>query len=70
MLRFHIPNMACGGCAKSVTRALQGVDPHARIEINQDAREVRVDTKADEQTLLTVLTKAGYLAESRTAAVR
>ena len=26
MLRFYIPNMTCGGCAKSVTKALLSVD--------------------------------------------
>ena len=32
MLRFYIPNMTCGGCARSVTKALLCVDPQARIE--------------------------------------
>ena len=31
MHRFYIPNMTCGGCAKSVTKALLSVDPQARI---------------------------------------
>lgn len=35
MLRFYIPNMPCGGCAKSVTEALLGVDRQARIEADQ-----------------------------------
>lgn len=65
MLRFHIPNMACGGCAKSVTKALQSIDLKARIDIDQGAREVRVDTQADEQAVLTALLQAGYPAESR-----
>lgn len=32
MLRFYIPNMTCGGCASSVTKALLSVDPQAVIE--------------------------------------
>lgn len=32
MFSFHIPNMTCGGCAKTVTRILHGVDPQARVE--------------------------------------
>ena len=32
MYQFTIPNMACGGCAKSVTKALQGVDATAKVE--------------------------------------
>ena len=65
MLRFHVPNMACGGCAKSVTKALQSVDSQARIETEPSAREVRISTQADEQSLLAALKEAGYPAERR-----
>ena len=60
MLRFYIPNMTCGGCAKSVTQALLSVDPQARIETDTPEREVRVDSALDESAFLTVLTEAGY----------
>ena len=60
MLRFHIPNMTCGGCAKSVTNALLSVDPQARIEADPPAREVRVHSAEDERAFLAVLIEAGY----------
>ena len=60
MLRFQVPKMTCGGCAKSVTNALQSVDADARIETDPDTREVRVETKADEAALRAVLEEAGY----------
>lgn len=60
MHRFYIPNMTCGGCARSVTRALLSVDPQARIETDSPAREVRVDSATDESAFLTVLSEAGY----------
>lgn len=60
MLRFHIPNMTCGGCAKSVTKALLSVDPQARIQTDPPAREVRVDSVVDESAFLAVLKEAGY----------
>ena len=60
MHRFHIPNMTCGGCAKSVTKALLSVDPQARIETDPPAREVRVDSAMDESAFLVVLHEAGY----------
>ena len=65
MLRFHVPNMTCGGCAKSVTKALQSVDPQARIETNPPAREVRVDSALNKSAFLAVLSEAGYPAEQR-----
>lgn len=60
MLRFYIPNMTCGGCAKSVTKALLSVDPQARIETDPPAREVRVDSAADENAFRAALNEAGY----------
>ena len=65
MHRFHIPNMTCGGCAKSVTKALLSVDPQARIETDPPAREVRVDSAMDESAFLVVLHAAGYPDEQR-----
>lgn len=60
MLRFTIPNMTCGGCAKSVIRALLSIDPEARIETDPPTREVRVDSSIDEAAFLAVLSEAGY----------
>ncbi|MCW2271557.1 Heavy-metal-associated domain protein [compost metagenome] len=60
MLRFHIPNMTCGGCARTVTQALLSVDPHALIETDPPAREVRVQSALDEDAFLAVLIEAGY----------
>ena len=30
-MQFHIENMTCGGCARSVTKAIQSVDPQAEV---------------------------------------
>jgi len=60
MLRFYIPNMTCSGCAKSVTKALQSVDPQARVETDPPAREVRVVSSLDRSSFLAALNEAGY----------
>lgn len=61
MHRFHIPNMTCGGCARSVTKALLAVDPQARIETDPAAREARVESQLDEGLFHAALSEAGYL---------
>ncbi len=63
MYRFQIPSMHCGGCAKSVTKALQSVDASAWIQTDPAAREVRIDSSADQVALLSVLEEAGYPAK-------
>jgi len=54
--------MTCGGCAKSVTKALLRVDPKARIETDPPTREVSVDSGMDEDAFLSALSEAGYAA--------
>ncbi|MFO2462741.1 heavy-metal-associated domain-containing protein [Pseudomonas sp. 15FMM2] len=63
MLRFLIPDMTCGGCARSVTRALLSVDPQAQIKTDPPTRVVLIESTLDEQTLLAVLSEAGYPGE-------
>lgn len=46
MLRYHIANMTCGGCAKGVTATLREIDPAARLDIALDTREVAITPAA------------------------
>jgi copper chaperone len=59
-MELKIENMTCGGCAKSVTKAIQSVDPSAGIETNPAARTVKVETTATSAALQKVLQDAGY----------
>ncbi len=36
MHRFKVEKMGCGGCAKSVTRAIQGIEPNAGSRSNSE----------------------------------
>ncbi|MAM41245.1 heavy-metal-associated domain-containing protein [Agrobacterium tumefaciens] len=67
MLRFTVPNMTCGGCAKSVTKAIQSLDASAVISTDPSKREVLVDTNAAETAVRLVLAEAGYPANSLAA---
>lgn len=59
-MELRIENMTCGGCAKSVTKAIQSIDPAARVETNPEARSVKVETTATAGALQEVLEEAGY----------
>ncbi|MDJ0391009.1 heavy-metal-associated domain-containing protein [Roseomonas sp. E05] len=64
MLRFKIPNMACGGCAKGVTATLREVDPNAVVQVSLEHREVTVESKAaGADTLDRALRDAGWKSE-------
>lgn len=64
MVRFKVPGMTCGGCARSITKAIQSVDPAAKIDTNVPERLVTVETAANEQSLAEVIREAGYEAEA------
>ena len=60
MVRFHVPNMHCGGCVRAVTAALRGVDAHAEVQADLDRREVAVKGTADPAALAAALRAAGF----------
>ena len=62
MLEFHIPDMTCGGCVGAITRALQNLDPQARLEPNLDEHRLRVETAASEDAVRQALADAGFSA--------
>lgn len=59
-MQFQIDNMACGGCARSVTRAIHSVDPQARVEVDLQLRRVTVESAADAATVAAVLADLGF----------
>ena len=61
MIRFHIANMNCGGCAKGVAAALREASPHTEPRFDLDRREVALDAPAAEaERLSAALVKDGW----------
>ncbi len=60
MLNLHIPNMNCGGCARSVTAAIRSVDADARVEPDLPVRTIAVETKLPEANVREALAEAGF----------
>jgi copper chaperone len=59
-MQFHIDAMTCGGCANSVTRTIQSVDPRAKVAIDLADRRVTVATIAAVADIAAALTEVGY----------
>lgn len=59
-MRFRIDNMTCGGCARAVTRAVQGVDPAAEVAVDLDAKTVEVRSARDPSDFRAALAGIGY----------
>ena len=64
MHRFKVEKMGCGGCAKSVTRAVQGIEPNARVEVDLGGKLVTVSGAAGPaERIAQAIAAAGYPAE-------
>ena len=60
MIQFQVPDMHCAACIRRVTKAVQGVDPAAKVEADAPSRALRIDSAADPAALLRALDEAGY----------
>lgn len=59
-MRFHIKNMACGGCLRGVTKAIQSLDPQAEVSADVEARVIDVDSRESAAGIVAALHAAGF----------
>ena len=72
MFQLIVSDMTCGHCAGTVTKALKGADPQARVEISLADKRVRVQTRLSREEVLQEISEAGYTPrlESEASAAR
>ena len=57
---LNVKNMHCGGCVKSVTRAIKGAAPTVEVAADVARRTVEIRGIADTATILKALDDAGF----------
>lgn len=60
---FNVQGMTCGHCVKAVTRAVQGQDADAKVEVDLAGKQVRVQSAMAVERILTAIRDEGYQAE-------
>ena len=60
MHTFKVEAMSCGHCAASVTRAVQGVDAQAKVQVDLAQGRVQVESTASTDALARAIVEAGY----------
>ncbi|MEE7478773.1 MULTISPECIES: heavy-metal-associated domain-containing protein [Methylobacterium] len=69
MFRYKVDKVGCGGCAKSVNRAVLGIEPNARVEVDLGAKLVTVSGAAGPaERIAQAIAAAGFPAEPMLAA--
>ncbi len=61
-LQLKVPEMTCGGCVSTITKAVKTVDAHAIVQGDPRTKIVLVETQASEIAIKEAIAKAGYLA--------
>lgn len=60
MVTFNVEKMSCGGCAARITRAIQALDPEAKVDVSLHERLVRVESNRPVQAIADAMTSSGY----------
>lgn len=60
MFTFKVQGMSCGHCVAAVTRALQGLDPAAQVQVDLANGEVRADGVFSEEQAAQAIRDEGY----------
>lgn len=61
MIAFEVNDMTCGHCVATITRAVQGADKDARVQIDLSRHRVEIEPgTADAQALSHAIKEAGY----------
>lgn len=64
-IRYRVSGMTCGGCARSVTNAIQRAAPEVQVDVDVGAGTVDVRGEHDEQRVRQAVEDAGFDFEGR-----
>jgi copper chaperone len=57
---FTVTGMRCDHCERSVTRALQQIDPQAEVKIDRSQNRVEVQTQQPREVVVKAIADEGY----------
>jgi len=60
MIELKVPDMTCGHCVSTITKAVKELDAAARVEASLADHKVQVESKASQSELLHCIAEAGF----------
>ncbi len=60
VLEMKVSGMTCDHCVRSVTKAIQARDPHARVKVDLAEGLVSAETALDRAGAVRAIEEAGY----------
>ncbi|MFS0517369.1 heavy-metal-associated domain-containing protein [Nostoc sp. UIC 10607] len=62
-LQLKVSNIACEGCAETITEFIHIMEAEAKVDVNVNAKTVTVESAASEESIKQVIVAAGYAIE-------
>lgn len=62
MTTLTVVDMSCSGCANTVERAIKGVDPSARVNVDLHTKKVKIDSDRPSAPFADAVNDVGYTA--------
>lgn len=60
MYRYKVPEMSCGHCVATITKAVKAVDPSATVNADLAKAEVSIESAAEARPIEEAMRQAGY----------
>jgi len=60
MIDLTLPDMSCQHCVRTITAAVQALDPAARLQFDLPQHQVHIDSSAAPEALRAALEAEGY----------
>ena len=60
MYQFNVPDMTCGHCVSTITKAVKSEDPKAKVEVSLPQHLVKVESALSQEEIAQQITEAGY----------
>ena len=67
MIEFQVEGMSCQHCVAAVTRAIQGQDAAASVQVDLERGRVRVESSGSVDRLQAAIADAGYTVKGATS---
>ena len=61
-MRFHVENMTCGHCDRSIRKAIAALSPQAAVAVDLRAKYIDIDGPLTAAQVVAALAEEGYSA--------
>ncbi len=59
-MKFTVPDMTCGHCVSTVTKAIKGLDAAAEVKADRASKTLTVETSVPAPAVAKAMEDAGY----------